>query len=172
MPANHRATRAWTTTTAAAAAGALAATALLALPSPAHAAAPTWYCGDSSWSYPDPATEVRTLLCLGDTLGQLTPSLTSECKYNGTWGWNSTQCDAKDLRFRLTNPSGTVYNGTMPDGTGYYWDIYGTPEVPCAVGDWTYEQSSTHRKWGDSWSPAGPWGDTSSTRTINVSACG
>ncbi|ANW22471.1 hypothetical protein BB341_29585 (plasmid) [Streptomyces clavuligerus] len=164
----------------AAAVGAMVCAAFVGLPgsaqaapaaAPAVAAGPVWYCGESGWHYPDADTEVRTLLCLGESVGQLTPSLTSECKYNGNFGWASTKCDAKDLRYRLTDPNGTVHNGSMPDGTGYYWDIYGTPDVPCVVGEWKFEQSSTHRKWGDSWSAPGPWGNTSTTRTVKVDAC-
>lgn len=162
-----------------AAAGAVACAAVLSLPvtvqaAPASAQNFAWHCaGDSGWHYPQSTFEVRTLLCLGEKFGQLTPTLTSECKFNGNWGWAPSQCDAKDLRFRLTDPNGQVHNGSMPDGTGTYWDNYGTPEVPCVVGDWKFEQSATHRKYGDSptWNPPGPWGDSSSTRTVHVSAC-
>ncbi|MFG2914886.1 hypothetical protein ACGF0D_18600 [Kitasatospora sp. NPDC048298] len=61
----------------------------------------------------------------------------------------------------------------MPDGTAYNKDNFGTPKVPCVVGDRKFEQSSTHRRYGDSptWDPPGPWGDTSSSRNVHVSAC-
>ncbi|MFG2908537.1 hypothetical protein ACGF13_26150 [Kitasatospora sp. NPDC048286] len=162
-----------------AAAGAVACVAALGLPGAAQAASVradsfNWHCADESgWHYPESTFEVRTLLCLGERFGQLTPTLTWECKVNGNWGWAPASCDAKDMRFRLTDPNGQVFNGSMPDGTAYNKDNFGTPEVPCVVGDWKFEQSSTHRRYGDSptWNPPGPWGDTSSTRTVHVSAC-
>ncbi|MFI1018209.1 hypothetical protein [Streptomyces sp. NPDC020965] len=129
------------------------------------AAATTWSCASSAWRYPSPDHEVRAMLCLGENLGQLTPSLTSECKAGDSWGWKSAQCSASNLAYRLTAPNGTVYNGTLPNGTGYYWDIYGTTTHPCAVGEWTYEQTSTHSFNLDA------SGDTSQTQKINVAAC-
>ncbi|MFD7826231.1 hypothetical protein [Kitasatospora sp. NPDC059803] len=108
------------------------------------------------------------MLCLGESLGQLTPSLTSECKqYDSLTGWQSKQCTATSLNYRLTASDGTVYNGKLPDGTGYYFDIYGTTTHKCVAGDWTYEQQSTHTLN----SAAGGSGGTSQNQAINVASC-
>ncbi|MFD7591549.1 hypothetical protein ACFV6D_00755 [Kitasatospora sp. NPDC059812] len=148
---------------------ALAFSAIGLLPaSPAVAASTTWSCAPSAWRYPVSHFEVRAMLCLGESLGQLTPSLTSECKQNDALaGWQAKECTATNLNYRLTAPDGTVYNGKLPDGTGYNFDIYGTTTYKCAAGDWTYEQQSTHTLN----TYAGGSGDTSQTQTINVASC-
>ncbi|QDY77914.1 hypothetical protein [Streptomyces qinzhouensis] len=148
---------------------ALAFSAIGPLPaSPAAAASTTWSCSPWGWHYPASHFEATVMLCLGESLGQLTPSLTSECKQNDSLaGWVRKECTASNLNYRLTSPDGTVYNGKLPDGTGYYFDIYGTTTHKCAVGEWTYEQQSTHTLN----TAAGGSGDTSETHKINVASC-
>ncbi|QKW47910.1 hypothetical protein [Streptomyces microflavus] len=133
------------------------------------AAAVAWYCNEQSgYNYPTDYYEVRTKLCLGEQLGRVKPSLTFECKQKDWTGtWNSRECHATNMTFRLTAPDGTAYNGSMNDKTGNYFDIYGTTDAPCSVGTWKYEQVVTASFTGNY--PASQ--DTSLSRDISISAC-
>ncbi|MEU9336540.1 hypothetical protein AB0D49_25775 [Streptomyces sp. NPDC048290] len=137
---------------------------------PEQAAAPVRTCAESQWTYPNPAFEIRTELCLSEQLGRLTPILVTECKYHDDWGnWPRAECDAKDLKWRLTAPDKTTkYSGSMEDKRAYFFDSVSSTDVPCSTGTWKFEMSSTHVAGNDS---PNRTADTSQTKEISVARC-
>ncbi|EFG03535.1 Hypothetical protein SCLAV_p0040 (plasmid) [Streptomyces clavuligerus] len=148
-----------------------------AAPAPKAAAAKEWTCGDSVWAYPHKQAEVETWACIGYENGKVWPELGSRCKWDksavGT-NWILNYCTAYDLAYKMTSPSGKVYEGTLPKMRGYHFTSIGTDLATCETGNWTVSlPGSKHDVENTTF-----WGQneihtakTDQTRTIDVPHC-
>ncbi|WP_190126606.1 hypothetical protein [Streptomyces inusitatus] len=114
------------------------------------------------------SAEVRTQGCLAVSEGTVTALLVSECKAKDWLGyWPRTTCNAWNLSYKLTDPTGAEYKGWMRNNSGRFFDTYSTSTHPCVVGEWTYDQASMH----DVPSVVNGLG-TGFRKTIEVTDCG